>query len=167
MKIQANRWLWVVVTLQVVFLLGWAGYHENVRHTAPTIRLQTKPVDPRDLLRGDYMILNYAISSWTPPVASGEMLNGEVFVMLKPEGVYQVIDAVLSAEPGPDDKRLWVRATSWRRSESLRLDYGIERFFVPEGRGTPKFKQMEVEASVSATHRLYIRHVWLDGKVFP
>ena len=167
MKIKLNQWLWVVVAVQVFFLLGWAGYHENVRNTAPTIRLQTRPVDPRDLLRGDYMILNYAISSWPKPAVGSEALNGEVFVVLKPEGAYQVIDAVLSSEPAADDKRLWVRATAWVRAETLRIDYGIERFFVPEGRGTPKFKQMEVEASVSAAHRLYIRHVWLDGKVFP
>jgi uncharacterized membrane-anchored protein len=47
------------------------------------------------------------------------------------------------------------------------IRYGIEKYFVPEGRGTPRFKLMEVEVSVSPAHRLYIKRVLLDGKAFP
>jgi len=45
--------------------------------------------------------------------------------------------------------------------------YGIEKYFVPEGKGSPRFKAMEVEVSVSPAHRLYIKRVLLDGKAFP
>ncbi len=38
---------------------------------------------------------------------------------------------------------------------------------MPEGKGTPRFKLMEVEVSVSPAHRLYIKRVLLDGKAFP
>ena len=48
-----------------------------------------------------------------------------------------------------------------------RIDYGIGKYFVPEGQGTPRFKLMEVEVSVSPAHRLYIKRVLLDGKAFP
>ncbi|CAM2834834.1 GDYXXLXY domain-containing protein [Rariglobus hedericola] len=164
MNIKSARWVWAVVLAQVVFLLAWAGYHEGVRHTAPTVRLKTLPVDPRDILRGDYMILNYEISRTEKfPIAA----NGDVFVVLKPEGAHHVVADVLTEEPAADDPRLWVYARAWQNGNNLRLDYGIERFFVPEGRGTPRFTTLEVEAAVSGAHRLYIRHVWLDGKKFP
>jgi hypothetical protein len=47
------------------------------------------------------------------------------------------------------------------------IRYGIEKYFVPEGKGTPRFKLLEVEVSVSPAHRLYIKRVLLDGKAFP
>lgn len=161
------RWVWVVVAAQLIGLLGWAGYHETVRRTAPTVLLQTRPVDPRDILRGDYMILNYEISRPGKGVKRSENLGDEVYVVLKPEGKHQVIEEILDKEPASIDGRTWVRATAQTGFGDLRLDYGIERYFVPEGRGTPRFQVMEVEASVSAQHRLYIRRVFLDGKQFP
>jgi uncharacterized membrane-anchored protein len=160
------RWVWVVVVVQIIGLLAWAGYHETVRRTAPTVMLKTRPVDPRDILRGDYMILSYDISRPNKNVKWGAQVDGDVFVVLKAEGKHHVIEEVLAEEPSVDDPRLWVRATG-RCGETPRLDYGIERYFVPEGRGTPRFTTLEVEASVSAQHRLYIRRVWLDGKQFP
>jgi uncharacterized membrane-anchored protein len=163
MNLNYARWLWVVVALQVSFLIGWAGYHETVRRTAPTIRLQTRPVDPRDILRGDYMVLNYDISR----AATSGVEAGNVVVMLKPEGAFHVVAEVRSAPPPADDKQLWVHATARGSGSDMRLDYGIEQFFVPEGKGTPTFKTLEVEASLSATHRLYIKQLWLDGKRFP
>jgi uncharacterized membrane-anchored protein len=167
MNIKSARWVWVIVALQVVFLLGWAGYHEMVRRTAPTVRLKTIPVDPRDILRGDYMTLNYEISRPGKSVKRAGELGGEVFVVLKRERAHHVIDEILNIEPPADDPRRWVRATAWGAEDNPRLEYGIERFFVPEGRGTPTFKTLDVEASISATHHLYIRRVWLDGKRFP
>lgn len=167
MNMKSARWIWVIVALQVVFLLGWAGYHEMIRSTAPTVRLKTLPVDPRDILRGDYMTLNYEISRPEKSVKRIGNIEGEVFVVLKRSGAHHVIDEILSEAPSTDDPRLWVSAKAWGADDNPRLDYGIERFFVPEGRGTPTFTTLEVEASVSATHHLYIRRVWLDGKRFP
>ena len=165
------RWLWAIVALQAVFILAWAGYHEKVRHTAPTIRLKGAPVDPRDILRGDYMILNYDISGHPVP-AGWEQSQSEVYVVLKPQGAHEVIDEILPTAPASDDPRRWVIARAYgdpfgTGKSLLRLEYGIETFFVPEGRGAPSFKTLEVEASISPTHHLYIKHVLLDGKEFP
>ncbi|MSU71171.1 MAG: DUF2157 domain-containing protein [Opitutus sp.] len=66
------RWLALVGGLQVALLVGWVGYHEWNRTTAPTILLETVPVDPRDLLRGDYMILSYKISRVPAPPTGGD-----------------------------------------------------------------------------------------------
>lgn len=48
----------VVAAVQIIVLLGWAAHHERVRATAPTFRIPLRPVDPHDLLRGRYLILN-------------------------------------------------------------------------------------------------------------
>ncbi|RRJ95011.1 hypothetical protein Ga0100231_012465 [Opitutaceae bacterium TAV4] len=181
------RWVWLVVAAQVLFLLIWAGYHEHVRSNGRTVWLKTLPVDPRDLLRGDYMILNYEISRHTqdnenalPPGDGAEgkpRRHAEVYVVLKPDpddAKYHVIDEVRLTPPYRNDHRLWVRAqatiiTTGSNSEQLhfRLEYDIEKYFVPEGKGTPRFDKLEVEAAVSQNHRLQIKHLWLDEKIYP
>lgn len=157
-----------VVMLQAAFLLGWAGYHETVRRTAPAIVLETRPVDPRDILRGDFMILNYAISRHPAPEDWSEWRTNEVCVILRTEGRFHVIEELRQEEPDATDPRLWVRANAWRNHDgNLSLTYGVEQFFVPEGMGTPKFTTMEVVASVSPARRLYIKQVRLDGMAYP
>ena len=37
-------------------------YFEGIRSSGTQVILATEPVDPRSLLRGDYVILNYQIS---------------------------------------------------------------------------------------------------------
>jgi uncharacterized membrane-anchored protein len=144
------RWFWGVVIAQAAFLLTWAGWHEHVRSHAPVILLKTRPVDPQDLLRGDYMIL---------AIKDGD----ECWVLLEPrEGYYAAVNASAD-KPVVSGAQIAVRATkSWSG-----LKFGIENYYVPEGKGTPRFTRIEVEAAVSATSRLYIKRVLLDGKAYP
>jgi len=43
----------------------------------------------------------------------------------------------------------------------------FEETLAPEGKGSPRFKRMEIEMSVSPDNRLYIKRVLLDGKPYP
>lgn len=158
---------------QVAFLLGWAGYHEYVRQHAQVILLKGRPVDPQDLLRGDFMILNYDINTVTVAgTPAGEAPNSDVWLLLAKVDRYHVVVQAstekLEAKPG----QVLVRGTrgyDWRTSQpgTTRVEYGIEKYFVPEGKGTPRFQLLEVEVAVSPAHRLYLKQVLLDGKAFP
>lgn len=162
---------WSLVAAQAVFLLGWAGYHERVRQTAPTILLKVVPVDPRDLVRGDYMILAYDITTAPAPTGTeGDTYGGDVFVVLEKRGPFHAVVKTSFIEPtSVKPGQIWVRGTvrAFQPKERLLVDYGIERYFVPEGKGTPVFKQLAVRASVAPDHRLYIRQLLLDGKAYP
>jgi uncharacterized membrane-anchored protein len=164
----------MVVLIQAIFLSGWAGYHERLQRSAPTVRLKVLPVDPRDPLRGDFMILRYAISEHTLPDDRAD-LHGDVWVALREgeEGLH-VIDEIVQMETRPaDTDRQWVKASAHPAYSPpgtpgrIELNYGIERLFVPEGRGTPRFDRLEIEASVNASGRLFIKRAWLDGEIFP
>ncbi len=157
----ATRWFWAVVAAQVLFLLGWAGWHEHVRSNAPTILLKTRPVDPQDLLRGDYMILGYEIADLA--VSESVKVGYECWVVLEPRGDYHAAVRASVVKPTLGHGQIAVRATR----ESRGLMFGIEHFYVPEGKGTPRFEKIEVEAAVSATGQLAIKHVLLDGKEYP
>ena len=52
-----------VLALQSAWLLGTVFVRERALSQGAVIRLETKRVDPRDLLRGDYLILNYKLSN--------------------------------------------------------------------------------------------------------
>ncbi len=169
---RARRSLLCVVAVQMAFLIAWAGYHEHLQRTAPTIRLKVLPVDPRDPFRGDFMVLNFEISRTTVFSKDAER-QGRVWVALRVQDQWHVIDQILWQTDRPSgDGRIWVSATAFPLHRSpdetaLQLRYGIEEFFVPEGRGTPRFDRMEVEAAVSPSGRLFITRAWLDGEIFP
>ncbi len=166
-----KRIFWTVVALQAVFLLAWAGYHEQVRGHAPVVLLRAHPVDPQDLLRGDYMILRYDLSTPAGMDLSKYKAGQSVWVRLARNGKYYEAVAVQTERPvaGPDEFLVRGEVARWWRDGSGQptIRYGIEEYFVPEGKGTPRFSTMEVEASVSPVNRLYIRQLLLDGKAYP
>jgi uncharacterized membrane-anchored protein len=156
---------WGVIAAQALFLLAWAGWHEQVRATAPVIRLKTLPVDPRDLLRGDYMILRYEISeAKAPPEEPRAGQRGrEFWVLLEPRAGYHAVAGTSWRQPEVRAGQYAVKGRPGRRG----VEYGIETYFVPEGKGTPRFQTLEVEAAVSSAHRLQIKRVLVDGKPYP
>ena len=172
MKPAAKKWFWILVIAQAAFLVGWAGYHEYVRHYAPAILLKGRPVDPQDVLRGDFMTMNYDIS--TVPLAPRTIKadGSDVWVLLERKDRYYVVAQASYEKLTPAAAQILVRGTSGynrgpRNAATQRVDYGIEKYFVPEGQGSPRFTLMEVEVSVSPAHRLYLKRVLLDGKAFP
>jgi uncharacterized membrane-anchored protein len=163
MSPRAARWFWSLVAAQAIFLLCWAGWHEAVRRHAPVVRLKTKPVDPRDPLRGDYLRLRYEIADVAPDAVKALPIHGIVWVVLEKHGEYHEAVAVSAQEPALRPGQIAVRADrTWSG-----LIFGIENYFVPEGKGTPRFQTIEVEAAVSPTRRLYLKRVLVDGKSYP
>lgn len=169
MSTAAKKWFWALVIAQAAFLLGWAGYHEYVRQRAQVIVLKGRPVDPQDLLRGDFMTMSYDIS--TVKIPAGSQGGREIWVILEKRGKYHEVVSASWGEPAASSGQVVVRGETgyaWgSATPTSDVRYGIEKYFVPEGKGTPRFNLMEVEVSVSPAHRLYIKRVLLDGKAFP
>lgn len=167
-----SKWFWLLVLAQAGFLLTWAGYHEVVRQHAPVLLLKAHPVDPQDLLRGDYMILAYDISEVPLGAPDEEAREGEeVWVLLEKRDRYHVAVRADRHPLAPGSNQVLVRGTTssrWRNGRSREVViYGIEKYFVPEGQGTPRFELLEAEVAVSPAHRPYLKRVLLDGRAFP
>lgn len=113
----------------------WA-YHDHQLRSGREIALRAVPVDPRDVLRGDYVTLRYEISrarrtTEEPPWPFRR--NEVVFVSLEPAGDDWALGAV---ERVPPREGLFLRArVASVRERRLELVYGIESFFVEEGAG--------------------------------
>jgi uncharacterized membrane-anchored protein len=160
----ATRWFLALTVAQVLFLLGWAGRHEAVRQQDEVLLLKGRPVDPQDLLRGDHMILGYDISGVSVPAVRPGDAGRDVWVLLEKRGrCHEAVRAGFERS-APAPGQVLVRGTLDR---SGRVNYGIGQYFVPEGKGTPRFNLMEIEVTVGAGQRLQIKRVLLDGTPYP
>lgn len=167
-----SKAFFTLVALQALLVISLSAYHGYQRANGVLILLETLPVDPRDYLRGDYVILNYKISTlrsnmFTTPMVAHEAIGQPIYVTLeKRERFHEVVSASTS-QPGLLPGQVVLVGTlrqSWSQTE-VRVDYGLERYYVAEGTGNPIGK-MTVEVSVPPSGRGIIREVYLDGRPY-
>ncbi|TGE21445.1 hypothetical protein E5K00_14255 [Hymenobacter aquaticus] len=134
-----RRLVGLAVAAQMLFILAVAGAGYATTALGRTITLRTTPVDPRDLLYGDYLRLNYTISQVQPALWRGPeppQKHQAVYVLLQPtNGAYEAAGVYATEPPAAPDQavlRGWV-TDSWR--QGIRLRYNLERYYVPENSG--------------------------------
>ncbi|MDA8242597.1 MAG: GDYXXLXY domain-containing protein [Elusimicrobia bacterium] len=134
-----NR-LRVILVLQLLFFLGWAGYLLSSRDSgSQEFYLETAPVDPRDILSGTYVALNYAISRPSVGDCSASAAYGPVYVKLEykgktaqvPAGTVQVYEAT-DCRRNPPQEPGWAAGSLQYSWGGNAVKYGIEKFFLNE-----------------------------------
>jgi uncharacterized membrane-anchored protein len=162
----------LVLVLQAAWILGTTFVQERGLVSGTVVLLETRPVDPRDLLRGDYITLSYKISDvplslFSPPRTNSLPPGSTVYVALEPRGdFYEVAKASTEPiTPANDQVVLRGRMQAWWSDTSVHLEYGLERYYVREGTGNPRGK-ITVQAAVPASGRAQIKAVLLDGRPF-
>lgn len=129
-----------VILLQVLFLLGMAGSYYAIDKAGEEIRLKTIPVDPRDILYGDYVILQYEISNVPKELWLSEKLpeyRDRVYVLLENDGMYHKVVAASIEKPevGEGEVLLSGRYMYEVDASTLAIEYGIEQYYIPENTG--------------------------------
>ena len=130
----------LLVASQVLYVLGVAGAGYATTALGQRIVLATTPVDPRDLLYGDFVRLRYSISEnplvrWHDAALPGR--RQAVFVLLAtgPDSLSTALGVYPHAptpQVGQAVLRGWVTDV-YRTSFVLR--FNLERYYVPEGSG--------------------------------
>jgi uncharacterized membrane-anchored protein len=147
------------------------------------VTLQTRPTDPRDFLRGDYVVLNYDISQLPAGPLQNEPAgarNPIVFVKLAPnrDGFYEAIsvhaDAVAVKSPDVLIRgRVTHGATCGPRArtfcDKLQVRYNLEGYFIPEGEGRKleqvrNQRKLTVVAAIMPSGRAAIKRLLVDGE---
>jgi uncharacterized membrane-anchored protein len=165
----------LVLALQTAWVLYTVATQEHALASGRDVMLETQRVDPRDMLRGDFLILNYEINSvptnlFSPPVTMDLPDDTEVFVALKPgTNRFFVVARASTNEFAPESGEVLLRGKSdpawWNTTNSIRVEYGLERYYVAEGTGNPAGK-LTVRAIVSASGSAHIKEVFVDGKPY-
>lgn len=174
----------VAVLIQCALLVLMVADRMQILRDGTEVTLQTQPVDPRDLLRGDYVVLRYDISQLPAGALAGQPAdarNPVVFVKLAPNasGLYAPVS--VHAEPvAVTAPEVLIRGRvanhggscgSGRRTfcDKLTIKYGLESYFVPEGEGR-KLEQarnqqkLRVVAAVLPSGRAAVKRLLLDGE---
>lgn len=162
---------WGAITLVIAAQAGFLGWmvweRASLLKTGREISLKVIPIDPTDLFRGDYVILGYEISpvvvekAKQGPLPDAVTWGAPVYVTITPDAAKGWISTGLStsfpANVAPGDAVLKGVVTTIdgdQRSEtrSVRVQFGIENYFVPEGEGREiekKVREHQVEAVVA------------------
>lgn len=172
----------VAAALQTAVLGYMVESRASILRSGTDIRLKTLPVDPRDLLRGDYVVLSYPISTLTNDIVTGETpkesSRARMSVRLRPgaDGLWTATQASfgdLPAEEGSVVLRTlpfdYYPLADGAVPERIFVRYGIERYYVPEGEGkvledARNQEELEVAARVSAAGTPQIARILLRGE---
>ena len=154
------------VGLQLLFFAGWAMREEGRLTSGASILVKVVPVDPRDLLRGQYVRLGYRFSRpWDSTAAKERVPAGQiVWVVLRPEGEFHEPQRVSRSRPsglGPGEVAIQGRASPFR------YEFGVERYFVRERTATPRVEDLTVRLRVDPYGVARIERVYLKGVPWP
>lgn len=145
MKISVRLGLLFALCFQVSILIGMYVLAQIPLWTGNEIKLQTLPIDPRSMFRGNYTRLRYDISdikrSYFPNI--DQLRVGEiVYVNLKPndKGYYH-LDAVSLTLP-KDTVFIQGRVVRKNYNDTIKIKYGIEAFFMPKEKALALEKEL-------------------------
>jgi uncharacterized membrane-anchored protein len=173
----------VLALLQIGFLSWIIASRAAILRFGQEVLLKVEPVDPRDLLRGDYVRLGYDISAVpvkmivNPTAGAAVPESGPIWVRLEKgaDGFWQPVSASLATAfaTAPAAGQTDVRGTvlsegSLDGEETINVDYGISRFYLPEGEGRAIEQDMRVRsfgilAAVAKDGTLQIKGL-MDGE---
>lgn len=162
---------------------GVLGYmvesRAQVLRNGQEIVLRTQPVDPNDIMRGDYVTLGYVISSIDPKQISGNESvtagNAKVYVALKKTGEgwvfsraswQQITDkttdeVVITGKTGGN---YYAGGTG-----PVPVQYGFESFYVPQGEGKviedgQRAQAVDAVIAVDSSGTSQMKSLRLNGK---
>ena len=167
--------------IQVALLGAMVVDRASILRNGTEVKLLTRPIDPRDLLRGDYVVLGYDISQLPAgPLQNQPVGSRTVFVKLAPnsEGLYGAVSVHAEAVPVTSPEVLIRGRVAYGAScgsdsrafcDKLQIRYNLEQYFVPEGEGKKleearNQRKLTVVAAVLPSGRAAIKRLLLDGQ---
>jgi hypothetical protein len=155
----------------------------GILRSGTEVTLQTAPVDPRDLLRGDYVVLSYAIATAPTGELRGKAApgrHGPVYIHLTrgEDGFHRAVSMHLAPVEVPAGDVL-IRGRTFNGTNcgkagpefcpTVGVRYGIEKYFVPEGEGREiesarNQGKVTIVAAVAPDGRAAIKRLLLEGK---
>ena len=163
----------LLVSILTLVLLGMVGIRQYTLSSGTVVELETVPIDPRSLFRGDFARLDFKISqlSGTEFVAGFET-GDTVYVLLDRSNVAASITSLHKEWPETETDQVVMKGRIYRATKNtLRIRYGIENFFVPEGKGIElerpdPSRTITVEVAVDRFGKSAIKALLIDGKPY-
>jgi uncharacterized membrane-anchored protein len=186
--IEKRKWLWplliLVALVQSAALFKIVYDRDSLLKTGREITVPVRPVDPRDLFRGDYARLGYDVSMLRQSnMPAGVTLydfqrGGSIYVTLTPDGAggWKVAGASSDYPKQVTTSDVVLRGvveTVWKPKKDsdvqVNVRYGIETYFVPEGTGSAletevRSGKIDAIVAVDDSGTAALKGVVIDGK---
>lgn len=171
-----RRAFYLTVGLMLTFLVLEAGRYAVRREVGQSVRLAVVPVDPRSLFMGQYMNLSFDVSQLEPSLFDSPVQPGQVaWVGLRPgEPSATPVRATLRPPRPPRDGLVYLRGkVQDTSSETVRMEYGIERYYIPETRQQDVIdiwnrrgagSTVVLEAALDSSGQAAIKRLLVDGE---
>lgn len=182
-------WFWLAVGLQIIIIAAVFAFNQFGSFFGENVLLKlAAPKDPLSLFQGHYLILDYEISSLgTSSLDSGDFIREDfkygdkVFVGLGKKGNFWQAVSVSKNRPKDgnvyiEGKVVFANGLLSDGSRSIRVSYGIEKYFVPE-RDWQRIEDILRRATVQGTayvevnispftHNGLIKKIFINGEEF-
>lgn len=161
----------LLISVPTVLILVFLGLNLHTTVFGEEIVLEVAPFDPRDLFRGDYVSLRYEISTIrlheTPydlNFSRGEAIYGT----LSKKGEFWTLDFVSHHKPKTMEGQVLMKGRVTRSGDDdISVEWGIESYFIPEGKGRQIERQRDGNLSavvaVSSSGKPVLRTLLIDG----
>jgi uncharacterized membrane-anchored protein len=171
----------IAVALQTAALAYMIVDRQTMLNSSRVVTLKVVPVDPRDIFRGDFVILNYDISRLDPTKIEGDDKFGygdKVLVTLVQSGETWTATAIARGKPVMVQAGVVIQGTvktfdvnDTGQTTSVDVTYGIESYFVPEGTGhaiEAEARQGNISADIAVDNqgRAAIKALRRNGQQF-
>jgi uncharacterized membrane-anchored protein len=150
--------LWTLIIASVI------AFKQFTLLTGTVVILNTTPIDPRDLFRGDYVTLNYDISrpQNIPGGAQFQSKNQPVYILLTTDNT-GIAKATGITTTIPSSEILYIKG----QLQYNQINYGIESYFVPEHAGKElerqRGKSLQVEVAIDRSGQAVIKSLLING----
>lgn len=175
----------LAIALQVIIIFVIIIFKLSVLTGGTDVLLKIAPVDPQDLLRGDYATFQYDISNIDSYYANSQQIrNGDtVYVVLRQSGKYWIVQSVQKNQPTGND--IFIKGGvesgglesqtdpfSYNRFGGSRFHvvYGVEQYFIPEGEGRNfSFWNKKAAARVAIDDKgnAVLKQIYVEDKLWP
>lgn len=183
MMTKQNKFI-LAVGAQVLVIFAIIIFKMTILIGGTEVLLKIAPVDPRDMLRGDYATFQYDISNiisyqFSEPIAKGDT----VYVNLIKRGKYYIVEDAQKVKPtnggifikgtvasgGTEDQSIDSPSRNLINT-SVRVVYGAEDYFIPEGKGQGfNFGDKEAGAKVviDDNGNAVLKQLYINDKPWP
>lgn len=130
------------------------------------------PVDPRDIFRGDYMVLSYQdVSRINKDLFEYDQIKRgqDVYVEINKSGDYW--KAVRATDKKPKGKEIYIKGvvSSSNTGDFISVNYGIENYFIPEKTGQNidlRNSNPYIKAAVDRNGNAVLKQLYIYDKPF-
>lgn len=159
------------IILQLLIVAAIIIFKSSIIAGGTSAFFKVEPVDPRDIFRGDYMVLSYEnISRIDRSLFEGEQIrNGaNVYVEIRQEGDYWM--AVRATNKKPASGTVYLKGVVGQaRGSGISVIYRIEEYFIPEGTGQNldlRNGNPYVEVAIDKNGNAVLKKLYMYGKPY-